>query len=160
MNVDQSSEAGAQPHLSEQVQGRRRGLQGQRPEDDSPQHATRTILLVDDRDASRLTTKWFLANFGFSVDTARDAEHALAIFDPRLHDIVLTDNAMPGMSGVEMAHVIKMRSPSTPIVMYTGNVPADPSGLDIVIQKPAHLLSVKDAIEYLLTSQPHHEHHD
>src|SRR5579859_1468057 len=79
----------------------------------------RTILLVDDRDDCRLTTKWFLGSFGFVVETARNAEEALAVFDPRVHDLVITDNSMPGMSGVEMAHVIKLRAPSTPILMCT-----------------------------------------
>lgn len=117
---------------------------------DSPVQSSKTVLLVDDRDASRLTTKWFLANFGFSVDTARSAEEALAMFDPKLHDLVLTDNSMPGMSGLEMAHVIKMRSPTTPVLMYTGRAPMDSPGIDLVIQKPAHLLLVKEAIERFL----------
>lgn len=117
---------------------------------DSPVQSSKTVLLVDDRDASRLTTKWFLANFGFSVDTARSAEEALAMFDPKLHDLVLTDNSMPGMSGLEMAHVIKMRSPTTPVLMYSGRAPTDAPGIDMVIQKPAHLLLVKEAIERFL----------
>lgn len=119
-------------------------------EDGATVQPSKTVLLVDDRDASRLTTKWFLANFGFSVETARSAEEALAIFDPKLHDVVLTDNAMPGMSGVEMAHIIKMRSPGTPVLMYTGKPPEQSSGIDYVIQKPAHLLAVKEAIEQCL----------
>jgi CheY-like chemotaxis protein len=119
-------------------------------ESGSPVQSSRTVLLVDDRDASRLTTKWFLANFGFSVDTARNAEEALAVFNPKLHDLVLTDNAMPGMSGLEMAHIIKMRSPNTPVLMYTGKPPEERSGLDMVIQKPAHLLAVKEAVERFL----------
>src|SRR5690348_14573993 len=69
----------------------------------------RTILLVDEQDECRLTAKWFLGNFGFVVESARSAEEALAVFDSRTHDLVITDNAMPGMSGLEMAHVIKLR---------------------------------------------------
>lgn len=107
----------------------------------------RTILLVDDQDECRITTKWFLANFGYVVVTARNAEQALATFTPEIHDVVVTDNSMPGLSGVEMAHIIKLRSPTTPVIMYTGRPPADTSCLDVVIQRPAHLLVLKDAIE-------------
>jgi CheY-like chemotaxis protein len=73
------------------------------------------------------------------------------MFDPKLHDLVLTDNSMPGMSGAEMAHVIKLRSPSTPVLMYTGRPPEDQSCLDLVIQRPTHLLKLKEAVDRLLT---------
>jgi CheY-like chemotaxis protein len=87
---------------------------------------------------------------GYVVDTARSAEEALSRFDPKTHDLILTDNSMSGMSGAELAHVIKMRSPSTLIVMFTGNPPQDPSCIDRLIPKPASLLDVKEAMDKLL----------
>jgi CheY-like chemotaxis protein len=113
----------------------------------------KTILLVDDLDEFRVTTKWFLNNFGYTVESVRSAEEALALFNPGTHDVVVTDNSMPGMSGVEMAHIIKLRSPSTPVVMYSGNVPADQSCLDLVIQRPTHLLTLKEGIDKLLSER-------
>jgi DNA-binding NtrC family response regulator len=110
----------------------------------------KTILLVDDRDDCRITTKWFLNNFGYAVDSVRSAEEGLALFEPRTHDVVVTDNRMPGMSGQEMAHIIKMRSPSTPVIMYTGQPPKEQTCLDLVIKRPAHLLTLKEALEELL----------
>src|SRR5204862_3187428 len=80
----------------------------------------KTILLVDDADDCRVTTKWFLTNFGYAVDSVRSAEEALVLFNPEIHDLVVTDNSMRGMTGAEMAHIIKLRSPSTPVLMYTG----------------------------------------
>ena len=112
-----------------------------------------TILLVDDGDSSRITTKWFLSNFGYAVESVRNAGEALALFDPKIHDVVVTDNSMPGMTGVEMAHIIKLRSPSTPVLMYTGLGPEDRSCLDLVIQKPTHLLALKEAVEKLLAAR-------
>jgi DNA-binding NtrC family response regulator len=109
-----------------------------------------TILLVDDTDASRVATKWFFSNFGYEVDSARSVEEALAVFDPDTHDLVITDNSMPAMSGEELAHIIKLRSPSTPVIMFSGAPPADHSCLDRVIQKPSHLLYLKEAAEQLL----------
>lgn len=110
----------------------------------------RTILLVDDSDDIRLTTKWFLANFGYAVDSVGSAEEALSLFDPKLHDIVITDNRMPGMTGVELSHIIKLRSPPTPVLMYTGAIPDDQSCLSLVIQRPTHLLVLKEAVDNLL----------
>jgi CheY-like chemotaxis protein len=110
----------------------------------------KTILLVDDEDESRIRTKWFLANFGYVVDCAPSAEEALAVFNPKVHDVVVTDNSMSGMSGVELAYVIKLRSPSTPVLMYTGLAPDDQSCVDLVIQRPAHMLALKEGVDKLL----------
>ena len=119
----------------------------------SPEATLKTILLVDDGDECRVTTKWFLMNFGYAVDAARAAEEALALFNPAIHDLVVTDNSMPGMTGAEMAHVIKLRAPSTPVLMYSGNPPDDRSCLDLVVQRPTHLLTLRDAVERLLADK-------
>jgi CheY-like chemotaxis protein len=112
----------------------------------------KTILVVDDVAETRITTKWFLGNFGYSVVTASSAAEALAMFHPDMHDLVLTDNRMPGMTGVEMAHIIKLRSPTTPVLMHTGATPQDRSCIDVVIEKPAHLMTVVDEIARLLSN--------
>ncbi len=113
----------------------------------------RTVLLVDDNVDTRLLTKMFLNNFGYEVDSASSAGEALARFNPILHDLVLTDNSMPGMTGGEMAHIIKLRSPATPVVMCSGNPPSDRSSIDVVITKPTHLLAIKDTIDKLLVAK-------
>jgi len=110
----------------------------------------RTILLVDDNDIARITTKWFMVHFGYAVESARSAEEALMVFNPSVHDIVITDNSMSGMTGAEMARAIKEQSGSTPILMYSGHPPADRNCLDGVIQRPTHLLEVKEAVDRLL----------
>ena len=112
-----------------------------------------TVLLVDDDVDVRLLTKLFLNNFGYEVDCANSAGEALDRFDPALHDLVLTDNSMPGMTGGEMAHIIKMRSPATPVLMCSGNPPNDCSSIDVVIKKPTYLLAIKDAIDKLLATK-------
>jgi len=113
----------------------------------------RTILLVEDENVCRLTTRWFLANFGYTVVPARSAEEALALFVPEIHDLVLTDNEMAALSGAEMAHIIKLRSPTTPVIMYSGRPPADRSCLDVVIRKPAHLLKLKEAVDEAIAAR-------
>jgi CheY-like chemotaxis protein len=110
----------------------------------------KTILLVEHKNEVRIRTKWFLTNFGYAVDSASSAEEALARFDPKLHDIVITDNIMPGLKGTEMAHIIKLRSSSTPVLMYTGLPPEDQSCLDIVVERNEQLLVLKQAVEWAL----------
>lgn len=113
--------------------------------------SAKTILLVDDQDGNRIMTKWFLNNFGYTVESARSAEEGLSVFSPKVHDLIITDNSMPGMTGAEMAHIIKLRSPTTPVVMFTGAPPADRSCLDLVLQRPMHLLRLKEAVDQLLS---------
>ena len=121
--------------------------------DNPTSSSSKIILLVDDDDDLRTTTKWFLSNFGFTVESARSAEEALAVFDPKTHDMIITDNSMPRMTGAEMAHIIKLRSPSTPVLMYTGHPPEDVSCLDLVIQRPAHMLALKEGVDKLLAGR-------
>ncbi|MDR3377270.1 MAG: response regulator [Verrucomicrobiae bacterium] len=118
-----------------------------------PESKAKTILIVDDDDDTRILTKMFLNNFGYEVDSANSTSEALARFDPLLHDLVLTDNSMEGMTGGEMAHIIKLRSPSTPVVMCSGNPPSNCSSLDVVIKKPTFLLAIKDAVDKLLAAK-------
>ena len=118
-----------------------------------PSAPVKTILLVDDGRATRLMTKWFLDYVGYIVHAFSNPEEALAQFDPKVHDLVLTDNSMAPMTGAEMAHIIKMRSPATPVLMYTGAPPRDQSCLDAVVQRPIPLPNLKDAIDKLLAAR-------
>jgi DNA-binding NtrC family response regulator len=101
-----------------------------------------------------LITKWFLDYVGYVVHAFSNAEDALAQFDPKIHDLVVTDNSMSPMTGAEMAHIIKMRSPGTPVLMYTGAAPQNRSCLDKVVQRPTPLPDLKDAIDKLLAIRP------
>jgi CheY-like chemotaxis protein len=110
------------------------------------------MLLVDDTDDSRVLTKWFFDTLGYAVDSARSAEEALSLFDPEIHAVVFTDNSMPGMTGAQLSHAIKERSPGTPIVMHTGNPPDDLSCVDLLIPKPANLIEVEQNLSKLLVN--------
>jgi CheY-like chemotaxis protein len=110
----------------------------------------RTVLLVDDNQDTQLLMKMFLRNFGYEVDSVGCPNEALRRFDSSIHDLVLTDNSMPGMTGSEMAQVIKERSPATPVVMCTGNPPNHCPAVDVMIKKPTHLFAIKDAVDRLL----------
>lgn len=108
---------------------------------------------MDDNDEGRILTKWLLVNAGYAVDAAESAEEALSLFNSNIHGLVLTDNSMPGMGGTELARIIKQRSPTTPVMMYSGNPPDDQSGLDAVVLKPAQLKEIKEALDKLLGAE-------
>lgn len=96
-----------------------------------------TILLVDDDGAVRGLTAALLESFGLNVIQATSGVEALEILTPEV-DLVLTDYAMPGMTGGELASLLSDSNPSLPVVFVTGYADTDVLGLNdcTVIQKP------------------------
>jgi DNA-binding NtrC family response regulator len=119
----------------------------------APLHV-RKVLLVEDDDDCRFAVQTFLSSSGYVVDPVSNAKEALQVFDPKIHAAVLTDNSMPGMTGLEMAQIIKIQSPSTPVIMHTGHLPRECSYVNFVIHKPAPLLEIKEALDHFLGELP------
>jgi len=80
-----------------------------------------SILLVDDDPLVRINASYMLMDLGHSVREAQSAAHALQLLDSdALFDVVVTDYAMPGMSGLDLATRIRRFQPDLPIVLATG----------------------------------------
>lgn len=78
-------------------------------------------LLVDDEELVRASTADMLSDLGYSVTEAICAEEALRLIDEGLApDLVVTDHLMPGMSGTELATVLKDRRPATKVLIVSG----------------------------------------
>ena len=84
-----------------------------------PEQASR-ILLVDDDPRLLTVLSDMLQYYGHAVTTAAKGEEAVQMFDPTLHDVVITDLGMPRMNGWEVAERIKAQSPETPVFLLTG----------------------------------------
>ena len=83
---------------------------------------TERVLLVEDEDPVREVSARLLKRAGYTVVDSKDGQRALDEFD-RHHaafDIVITDMAMPGMGGRELAQRLRSRSPEIPIVFMSG----------------------------------------
>lgn len=78
------------------------------------------VLLVDDEDRFRETTKKILEHEGFKVILARSGPEALATL-PENPDVVVLDIKMPGMDGHETLEKIKTQLPDLPVIMLTGH---------------------------------------
>ena len=78
------------------------------------------ILAVDDDDLVRATTIEMLEDMGYRVVAARSGAEALLLLDRTAVDLVLTDHAMPQMTGTQLAQHVRERDPSLPVVMVTG----------------------------------------
>src|ERR1700761_8666083 len=114
------------------------------------------ILVVDDEPFVCDAVKMMLAFDGHDVVTANDATEALAIFDKGKFDLVITDFAMPGMKGDELAAAIKARAPRQPVVMITAYAEMLQSsgkrlpGVDFLVSKPFLLEHLREAISTVL----------
>jgi CheY-like chemotaxis protein len=82
---------------------------------------TASILVVDDDTAVLRTTRRMLDALGYAaVSTESGPEALLLIASGREVDLVLTDFAMPEMTGVELAKAIHATYPGLPVIVVTG----------------------------------------
>ncbi|MEN3952625.1 PAS domain S-box protein [Iodidimonas sp. SYSU 1G8] len=81
----------------------------------------RTILAVDDDPLVLANTAAMLADLGHRVLEAGSGEEALALLRSGLAiDLVLTDHAMPRMTGAQLADEIRAEWPALPVALATG----------------------------------------
>jgi DNA-binding NtrC family response regulator len=76
-----------------------------------------TILLVDDEPGVLFTLKELLTDRGHRVITARSGAEALPQVEDA--DAVVTDQQMPGMTGLELLAAISARDPALPVILIT-----------------------------------------
>jgi PAS domain S-box-containing protein len=88
-----------------------------------PRSATgQTVLLVEDDDAVRALTQRLLKQLGYRVVSARDGGEALARWQEAEGSVslLLSDVVMPGISGHELAEMLRGERPDLPIVLMSG----------------------------------------
>jgi len=94
--------------------------------------AKERILLVDDDENLVFSTELMLRQLGYHVTSKTDPKQALELFctDSDAFDLVITDQAMPQMSGIELASQMAQIRPAIPIVLCTGYDPTSSYGAD------------------------------
>ena len=98
--------------------------------------ARATVLLVDDDVLVSDGTAAMLEDLGHAVIEANSAAMALDLLAAKPEiDFVITDHAMPEMTGVEFAKVVRSRYPDLPIVLATGYAEL-PTGLGADLKLP------------------------
>ncbi|HEX7875611.1 MAG TPA: ATP-binding protein, partial [Sphingobium sp.] len=78
------------------------------------------ILAVDDDDLVLTNTAGMLEELGHTVFQAGSAADALRMLDQGEVDLVITDHAMPGMTGAQLADAIEESHPGLPVIIITG----------------------------------------
>lgn len=102
------------------------------------------ILVVDDEPGNRFMARLLLEEEGFEVDEAADGYEALAACAACAFDLVVLDQRMPGLTGVEVAIKLRAEGWATPLVLYSAYV-AD--AIEVVAQADDLGLRLVDKVD-------------
>jgi CheY-like chemotaxis protein len=80
------------------------------------------VLLVEDEEMQLLSLERMLERLGYRVTSYRNSVEALVDFEahPNNYDLVITDQTMPQMTGVQLAKAILRVRPDIPVILCTG----------------------------------------
>jgi len=99
----------------------------------------RILVAEDDPFICQLNTKTLL-HAGYEVDTAADGAAAWQALNANRYDLLITDNSMPKVSGVELLKQLRAVRMELPSIMATGTLPQHEFDLHPWLQPTATLL--------------------
>jgi PAS domain S-box-containing protein len=125
---------------------------------EQPPLGTERILFVDDEALITEINKNMLEQLGYTIDTRNNALDALSDFqkNPARFDLVITDQTMPKMTGIELAEALLGIRPNLPIILCSGfseQINPDTikkTGIQAFMWKPIGRLELAQTIRKLL----------
>ncbi len=118
-----------------------------------------TLLIVDD-DAAIRGVLYDLFSDRYECHTASMAEEAFQYLEVEHYDAVLTDIAMPGLTGVELLKRVQLRDEDTPVILISGKGSEQDSksllalGAFAYVTKPFNLDEIERVVERALERKP------
>ena len=123
----------------------------------SPATAPCKVLIVDDDQLVMTGTSAMVDDLGHESIEAHSAEEALSKLESGMEiDVVITDHAMPVMTGLQLAARIQERYPGLPIILATGyaELPSEPAAMGLLkLAKPCTQHDIAVAIHRAMRSQ-------
>jgi PAS domain S-box-containing protein len=114
------------------------------------------VLVVDDDEAVREGTAALLHAWGHTVTQASAADQALEILGSREFDALVTDQTMPGMTGMDLAGRARALRPRLPIVLMSGYVDQVRGAGDLhvhVVSKPIRGAALAEVVTRAIQAQ-------
>lgn len=127
----------------------------------TPSGAGEHVLYVDDEAPLALLGKRILERLGYSVETNTDVVAALELVrtEPGRFDLVIVDQTMPFMTGVDFARQVSLLRPDLPVILTTGFVgqmkieELRPMGIREVLPKPHTIQTLGGVVHRVLTNR-------
>jgi len=116
------------------------------------------VLIVDDDLLVLTGTSALVEDLGHTAIEAQSGAEALAKLDSGIEvDVLITDHAMPNMSGLQLAQRVREKRPELPIILATGysELPSDPAMLRLLkLAKPCSQDDIALAIWTVVRAKP------
>ena len=121
-----------------------------------------TILIVDD-DAVIRGILYELFSEKYECHTASTAEEAFQYLEVETYDAILTDIAMPGLTGIELLKRVQLRDSDTPVILISGkgNEQDPQQSIDLgafaYVSKPFKLIEIEEVVEQAIANRESQE---
>ena len=119
--------------------------------------ATLKILAVDDNPSIREAMPFIFAAPEYEIGSAPDGDRALAKLDadPNPYDVIIVDQKMPQMTGVELVKEIRERGIPTRIMVLSAHLTPEirqayeDMGVHVIVEKPFDIEKLRLAVDRL-----------
>jgi CheY-like chemotaxis protein len=121
-----------------------------------------TILFIDDEELLVEMGMELLTDLGYHVESRTSSREALALvrLDPSRFDLIITDQTMPDMTGIELAREVLRIRPDIPVILCTGfshsanKGSARAAGVKSFAMKPLTKREIAETIRTVLDDYP------
>ncbi len=119
------------------------------------------ILLIDDESSVCDVTASILRKLGYAVTASTDSAEAFALFysKPYDYDLIISDQTMPNLTGIELAFSVLKIRPELPFILctgYTSVLSADEAmkvGVDLFLEKPILRKTLAESVRKVLENR-------
>jgi len=111
------------------------------------------IILIDDNELSLQTMQKSFKLNGFILDAETNPNIALEKHFENNYDLILSDIMMPGLNGFLLTKLVKERTPSTKVILFTGYYTKEKSaeglmaGAEEVYPKPLPIIEILEKLK-------------
>jgi len=112
------------------------------------------VLVVDDDPAVRKITHAALTSHNHTVYLAAGVHEGLVTYFAEKPDIVVTDFRMNGLTGLDLAGLIRSRHPAQPIILMSGNdFDSVPENVTRFVPKPFTPARLVDVVHEVMSAR-------
>jgi two-component system OmpR family response regulator len=132
------------------------------PKKCNPPH--RILVVDDDNDVRQLSVDG-LIDAGYEVEAVKDGVAGWEALQADSYDLIITDNMMPRMTGIEMLEKLRAAQTSLPVIMATSSLPTHEFDRkpwlkpDAVLQRPFTLEELLLTVKEVLRKEDNEDAH-